>query len=206
VLGVTHDTWHRRAHDGGRWQYDVRELGYKAAMPDLAAAIGLVQLAKVARLNARRRALAARYVAAFADLAWLATPRVAPGAVSAWYTFPIRLRARAALARHLAARGIATGVHYRPLHHHALYRDRRAAVPVADALWRRLLLLPLHPTLNRREQARVIAAVRSFAGGLSHARRRVGALAVPPALAGGGAERALRRGVRCAGRAGRVAA
>ena len=64
--------------------------------------------------------------------------------------------------RRRAARRIVTGVHYRPLHRHAAYRDRRAEVPVTDALWRRLLLLPLHPMLSDRAQDHVIAAVRSF--------------------------------------------
>ena len=166
VLGMSRDTFARRAttRAAGRWpwQYEVRELGYKAAMHDLAAAIGIVQLAKLEVLNARRRALALRYVGAFADLEWLETPEVAPWAVSAHYSFPIRVRARAALARHCAARGIVTGVHYRPLHRHPLYRDRRAVLPVTDALWCQLLLLPLHPGLDRAAQDRVIAAVRSF--------------------------------------------
>jgi dTDP-4-amino-4,6-dideoxygalactose transaminase len=35
-------------------------------------------------------------------------------------------------------------------------------LPVTDALWSRLLLLPLHPGLGRAAQDRVIAAVRSF--------------------------------------------
>ncbi len=179
VLGMTHDTfgrrrlWERRTLRNAPWDYEVRELGWKAAMHDVAAAIGLVQLARLDRLNARRRALAARYVDAFADLGWIELPSEAPWARSSWYTFPIRVRARAALARHLATRGIVTGVHYRPLHRHAFYRDLRADVPVADAAWRLLLLLPLHPTLARSEQARVIAAVRSFdRRGISHPDRR----------------------------------
>jgi dTDP-4-amino-4,6-dideoxygalactose transaminase len=162
-LGMGSDTWRRRrTGDLARWQYDVSELGYKYAMHDLAAAIGLVQLAKLERMNARRRRLAARYAAAFADLPWLVTMPPRPWAESAYYTFAVRVGARAALARHLAAHGIATGVHYRPLHHHAAYRDPHAAVPVTDAVWRRLLLLPLHATLSHAEQDRVIAAVRAF--------------------------------------------
>jgi perosamine synthetase len=146
VLGMSRDTFGRRRSPGVRggwpWQYEVRELG--------------------SALNARRRVLAARYVEAFADCDWIETPRVAPWADSAYYSFPIRVRARAALARHCAARGIVTGVHYRPLHRQPLYRDRAATLPVTDALWRRILLLPLHPGLGRDAQERVIAAVRSF--------------------------------------------
>lgn len=163
ALGMSRDTWGRRgAGRGPRWRYDVTEVGYKAAMHDLAAAIGLVQLTKLASFNARRRAIAARYMKAFADLPWLEVPRVQPWARSAFYSYPVRVRERAALARHLARRGIVTGVHYRPLHHHGVYRSPEAAVPVTDALWRNLLLLPLHPGLREREQAAVIAAIRDF--------------------------------------------
>ncbi len=162
ALGMSRDTCGGRGGAGPRWRYEVRELGYKAAMHDLAAAIGIVQLGKLGTMNRRRRAVVARYDAAFADLDWLEVPREQPWARSARYSYPIRVAARDALARHLTSRGIVTGVHYRPVHHHALYRDREARVPVTDAAWRRLLLLPLHPRLERREQAAVIDAVRAF--------------------------------------------
>jgi perosamine synthetase len=191
-----------------------RELGYKAAMHDLAAAIGIVQLAKLAGLNARPARARPRYVEAFADLEWLETPRVAPWAESAHYSFPIRVRAGRRWRALRRARH-RDRVHYRPLHRHPLYRDRARTLPVTDALWRQLLLLPLHPGLGRAAQDRVIAAVRSFdrrvpvrssTGASIEWRATPGPVALRAAPAGGGAERARRSGVCRAGRRRRMEA
>ena len=55
-------------NQGMRQRYHHEILGYNFRLTDIAAAIGLVQLAKLERNTARRRRIAARYDAAFADL------------------------------------------------------------------------------------------------------------------------------------------
>jgi perosamine synthetase len=163
ALGISPGLWRRRTRaQPWRWEYQVQEVGHRYAMHDLAAAIGLVQLAKLARHNARRRRLAARYREALADLPWISMPLLQPWARSAHYTFAILTRRRRALARFLGARRVMTGVHYLPIHRQRAYRHLRARVPIADAVWRRILLLPLHPRLSDRAQAYVIDQLRAF--------------------------------------------
>lgn len=160
--GIDRDTWGRV--QGGRhdWSYDVREIGFKYHMHDVAAAIGLVQLERLDRRNEQRRRRAARYDEAFASLEWLETPVVRPGLRTAALSYVIRLDQRDELHAWLAARGIASSVHYEPLHHHSAYRDVSASVPIAEREWRRILLLPLYPELPRTDQERVVDAVRAF--------------------------------------------
>ena len=43
-FGIERDTWSRQSATGYAWDYDVTELGFKAHLSDVAAAVGLVQL------------------------------------------------------------------------------------------------------------------------------------------------------------------
>jgi len=57
---------------------------------------------------------------------------------------------------------IAPGVHYYPINLHPVYKDIKSEVPVTNAIWKRILTLPLHLGLTPDDQNRVIEAVRSF--------------------------------------------
>jgi dTDP-4-amino-4,6-dideoxygalactose transaminase len=124
-----------------------------------------VKLPYLARENARRREIAERYDAAFADLPVrrLATR---PGSVPARHLYPLRLPARDAFRGHLAARGVETGIHYPvPLHLHPAYAflgHRRGDFPVAEAACDTVVSLPLHAALIDAQVETVVAAVRSF--------------------------------------------
>jgi perosamine synthetase len=161
-MGIERDTWQRTGGSTHGWRYEVAELGLKYHMNDVAAAIGLAQIPKLELLNQRRRLLAARYDEAFRDLGWLEAPAVADDVVSARHNYAVRLDGRDALIAFLAERGVASGVHYEPLHLQPFYRRERVALPVVEREWRRLVLLPLYPSLTDDEQQRVVDAVRSF--------------------------------------------
>ncbi len=168
--GIDSDTWQRVRGGRHQWSYDVAELGFKYHMHDLAAAIGLVQLARLDGRNELRRRKAAIYDDAFASLPWLETPVVHPWVVTAAHNYVVHLDRRDDLHAWLGAEGIASSVHYEPLHHHSAYRDLEAHVPAAEAEWTRILLLPLYPELSEVDQARVIDSVCSFGA----AQRRTG--------------------------------
>lgn len=161
-FGIDRDTWSRTTASSYTWDYEVPEIGYKAHLSDVAAAIGLVQLDRLPVLDAARRRLVARYRADLADLDWLELPIERAGIERAWHLFAVRLDDRDRLIDHLAERGIATSVHYRPTHHHAAYRGFATSLPVTDAEWLRLVTLPLFPDLSESDQARVVESVRSF--------------------------------------------
>ena len=50
-MGIDRDTWHRTGGTPAALEYEVTDLGFKYQMNDIAAAIGLVQLAKLERMN-----------------------------------------------------------------------------------------------------------------------------------------------------------
>jgi len=161
LLGVEKDT---DARYGGRrtWTFDVKHQGFRYHMSNLMAALGRAQLRKLDRFVARRRALAARYVQAFAGLNGLSTleldwPHIVP------HIFVVKVRdgARGALAEHLKAEGIETGFHYQPNHQLTFFKADYS-LPVAEKLADELLTLPLHAELTDEEQDRVIIAVMGY--------------------------------------------
>ncbi|MBI4635719.1 MAG: DegT/DnrJ/EryC1/StrS family aminotransferase [Candidatus Rokubacteria bacterium] len=170
-VGISKSTWERSEGGGKRysWQYDVTELGFKCHLNDIAAGIGLAQLAKLARNNGRRRAIVAEYNAAFRDLEWLETPVVKDYAVPSYHNYVIKTPFRDDLHEHLARHEISTSVHYVPSTHYALYKSYRAEVPVCEAAWQELLTLPLFPDLSSADVGRIIDRVRAFRPGRTRA-------------------------------------
>jgi dTDP-4-amino-4,6-dideoxygalactose transaminase len=169
--GMNRDAW-KRYSAGGSWYYEVVLPGFKYNMTDIQAALGLVQLGRLAGFQARRREIVARYNAAFGAGAAqdaLQTPTERPNAESAWHLYVLRLKLdaltidRARFIDELKARNIGTSVHFIPLHLHPYYRDRYGwapeAYPVAYGEYQRAVSLPLHPRLSDDDADDVIQAV-----------------------------------------------
>ncbi len=162
--------------DRCKWQYEVADLGWKHQMNDITAAIGLQQLRKLERGNERRRRLTKRYDRAFARAGWLRTPIERDYTTSCCHNYVIRTAHRDRLHAHLDRAGIASSVHYVPLHLQPYYRgDDRRSLPIAETVWRRLLTLPLFPELTDDQQDRVIDAVLSLPDTGTESERRLAA-------------------------------
>ncbi|MFF4607399.1 DegT/DnrJ/EryC1/StrS family aminotransferase [Streptomyces sp. NPDC001339] len=173
--GITKDTWSRH-HGTGPVRYEVLEPGWKYTLSDLNAALGVVQLGKVERFNARRRELAARYARLLAGLAELHLPEAPPYThTHAWHLYVVHLRLdrlaidRDAFIEALGELGIGAGVHFTPVHQHRHYRRSREAMsvsgvdlPVTEAAGEAIVSLPLYPGMSDEDQDHVVAAVRTL--------------------------------------------
>jgi dTDP-4-amino-4,6-dideoxygalactose transaminase len=150
---------------------EVELPGGKFNLTDVAARVGLGQLPHLARFNARRTELARRYfkelgergaadfgvqlpVADFTDSNWHMFQVVLPGE---------RLTiSRAQVMEKLFALGIGTGVHYPAIHLFALYRrlgSRPGDFPIAEAVCRNILTLPLFAEMRDEDVARAAEAL-----------------------------------------------
>jgi dTDP-4-amino-4,6-dideoxygalactose transaminase len=167
--GLSRDAWKRYTAEGS-WRYDVIHPGYKDNMTDLQAALGLVQLDKLAGNIARRAAIAARYTEAFSQVPELIPPPPAPpGDRHAHHLYILRLQVdRLRIDRNdffnaLRERGIGASVHFIPLYHFTFYRERfgwRAEdFPVAESIFRSCISLPCYPRMGDEDIDRVIDAV-----------------------------------------------
>lgn len=168
-LGV--DAFDRQTH-GRQPQAEVITPGFKYNLPDISAAIALVQLAKLPEINARRAAIAQRYLEALKDTPFkpLALPEWPHQ--HAWHLFIIRVDqaacgiSRDALMQALKAQDIGTGLHFRAAHTHKYYRERYPQLSLPDTEWNseRICSIPLFPDMTDSDVERVITALRGIAG------------------------------------------
>ena len=154
-------------NQGMRARYQFEMLGYNFRMTDLAAAIGLAQLAKLERNTSRRRAIAARYDAAFADLP-VGLPTTPDGRVHVFHQYTVEVgEGRDAIVAELREDGVGADIYYPiPVHRQSYIMERglHAELPVTDAAAARTLALPMYPGLTTAEQETVIEAVRAAVG------------------------------------------
>ncbi|MBZ5681562.1 MAG: DegT/DnrJ/EryC1/StrS family aminotransferase [Acidobacteriia bacterium] len=168
--GISGDAWKRYSKEG-QWYYQIVAPGYKLNLTDLAASIGLVQLAKADSLWKRRSEIAKRYLEAFSDMEELEMPPVSADTIHAWHLFILRIRPeKLAITRkdfigRLKAAGIGTSVHFIPLHLHpfyaATYSYQPGAFPNAEDSYSRCMSLPLFPGMTEAEVEYVVSRVRS---------------------------------------------
>ncbi|MBI3034039.1 DegT/DnrJ/EryC1/StrS aminotransferase family protein [Candidatus Woesearchaeota archaeon] len=161
-VGIDKSTYARAKSSAYKWDYDVVELGYKYHPNDILSAIGIVQLRKIEKTNARRREIFRMYNEAFSSIGWMETPVHREGIVSACHNYVAKVPDREALIAHLNNSGISGGVHYKPAYLHPIYRDVRADCPVTDSVWKRLITLPVFPDLADEQVSLIIKAVRGF--------------------------------------------
>lgn len=168
-LGV--DAYDRHTH-GRKPQAEVIMPGFKYNLPDISAAIALVQLNKLAAINARRAEIAHRYLTELADTPFLPLAQPEWSHQHAWHLFIIRADeatcglSRDALMETLKAQDIGTGLHFRAAHTHKYYRERYPQLSLPNTEWNsdRICSIPLFPDMRDEDVSRVIGALRHIAG------------------------------------------
>ena len=149
---------------GARPKYHHVAVGGNLRLDALQAAILDAKLPHLPAWTAARRALAARYRAALAEVPEVVPLPPHPDHV--YHHFVIRAVDRDRLRAHLAAAGIGTEIYYpSPLHLQPALAElgyRAGACPRAEAACAEVLALPLYPTLPMAAVDRVAAAVRGW--------------------------------------------
>ena len=116
---------------------------------------------RLAEITARRTEVARAYLDGLSGLP-LGLPIDAPG--HAWHLFVVRTERRDALMSHLREAGVATAVHYPPLHRMRVFAKPDRDFPISSRAYEMALSLPLYPGLGADEQAYVIDCIRGFFG------------------------------------------
>jgi dTDP-4-amino-4,6-dideoxygalactose transaminase len=168
--GLSHDAWGRYSGTGS-WDYRIVAPGYKYNLTDIAAAIGIHQMARAEDMRQAREAIVHEYRERLADIEEIELPAIDANRIHAWHLFPIRLRLealtvdRSQFIQELHKSGVACSVHWRPLHLHPYYEQtfgwRPADLPVASEVWMRLVSLPLFSAMRRDEIDAVVNTVRN---------------------------------------------
>ena len=171
--GMNRDAFDRFTAKVPSWYYEIVAPGFKYNLTDIAAALGLHQLAKARAFQARREAIACAYDAALAGLPLVTPPRPRADDQHAWHLYVLRLADGAGVSRdafieRLFATGIGCSVHYTPLHLHPYWRERyalsAAQFPHSQHAYEHMASLPLYSRMSGDDVKRVIDAVRAALG------------------------------------------
>ncbi len=159
----------KRYSDDGFVHYDVFQPGYKCNMTDLAASIGIHQLARIEKNLLHRQQLWDYYLRELADLPLLLPAQPAAGTRHARHLFTCLVDdsrtniSRDQLLRRLHLLKIGCGVHYRAVHLLDYYRrtyPNAGPFPNADFISERTFSIPLSPAVTDQDAADVVRALR----------------------------------------------
>lgn len=152
---------------GSRKKYHHEEIGLNSRLDTVQAAVLRVKLKHLDAWNAARRAHAARYDAALADVPGVVRTRTDAGAV--YHLYVVRVDRRDDALAALNAAGIGAGIHY-PFAVHELnaYKDLGhgpGAFPASEDWARRCLSLPMYAELPDDAPAQARAVLAAHVGG-----------------------------------------
>jgi dTDP-4-amino-4,6-dideoxygalactose transaminase len=144
--------------------YDVVDVGYNYRLDDIRAALGIVQLGRLAADGERREILRKRYLGRLGRRDDVIVPFQAATEEASNYIFPIVLGPdcpadRDSVRQELARRGIQTSVHYPAVHRFSVYRPFTRALAKTEYFADRTLTLPLYPSLEPEQVDEVCDAL-----------------------------------------------
>ena len=140
----------RENKQGGIWENNIREIGYKYQMTDIAASMGLRALDDIDSVIKYRIELFQTYVAKLniKRVQMIGEEIDVDSVNSAWLSTIIVDSDRVGLMKKLRNSGVESGqVHYRN-DRYSIFGGRKIDLPVMDDLEDRYLVLPLHTKMN----------------------------------------------------------
>ncbi|EPR76637.1 UDP-4-amino-4-deoxy-L-arabinose--oxoglutarate aminotransferase [Leifsonia rubra CMS 76R] len=149
-------------NQGMERRYENEVVGFNTRMTDIHAAIGRVQLRKLAGWTKQRQDNAQFFND---NISGVVTPPTAEGSVHVYHQYTIRVvdHDRDAFAEALAARGVATGVYYpTPIHRLPSFK-LDLDLPVTEEVATQALSLPIYPSLTQQERDTIVEAVNDVA-------------------------------------------
>ncbi|MBN2174412.1 MAG: DegT/DnrJ/EryC1/StrS aminotransferase family protein [Bacteroidales bacterium] len=152
----------------GGWKYDITEPGYKFNMTDIAAAMGLVELARYdSDMLVRRKHIFDAYSGAFAEYSWAELPVYETSdKKSSYHVFLLRIRdvserRRDAMIQKIYEKGVTVNVHFIPLPMMTYYKNagyNMAQFPGSYDNYSRVISLPVYYDLTD-EQVQIVINV-----------------------------------------------
>ncbi|GLW34970.1 aminotransferase DegT [Actinoplanes regularis] len=145
------------------------ETAYNYRMTDIQAAVGLVQLGRLAGLVGQRRALAAGYQSLLADIDGLVPVRDPAYGQSNFQSFWVLINApyrtgRDEVLAELARHGVSARRGIMAAHLEPAYADvSPAPLPVTERITRDSLILPLHHKVTEDDQRYIVDILRELA-------------------------------------------
>lgn len=145
----------------GSWEYDVIEAGYKWNMPDILAAIGLVELERYdSETLPRRKEIFQRYLSHFEKKDWAQLPIFKTEMVeSSYHLFLLRIKniseqQRNRIIQLISEKDVSVNVHFKPLPLLSFYKSlgyKMEDYPIAYDNYAREISLPVYFDLTNEQ-------------------------------------------------------
>ena len=149
-------------NQGMEKRYENEIVGFNTRMTDIHAAIGRVQLRKLANWTALRQANA-KYLDE--NLKGVVVPYVAPGAVHVYHQYTIRVvgHDRDAFGAEMTKRGVGNGVYYPTPVHRLPSFGLTFDLPNTTSAAKEVLSIPVHPALSQDDLETIVSVINSIA-------------------------------------------
>lgn len=167
-VGIDKDNWKTAKeytshnHDAMHWFYELKILGYKYNMNDLAASIGLVQLKKLDNMNKKRSKIILSYLNGLKNNDKIDFLLPFDPLKYDYQLFGIRVENKSETIIKLKNKGIASGCHWTPLSSQPLFIKWGKNCPYIEQEIDRCITLPLHAQLSKDEVNYIIDTLNSF--------------------------------------------
>ena len=136
--------------------YDVDKIGWNFYMNELSAAIGLVQLQKIKKMNNKRKSIAKIY-----DKELNVSKKIPFTSTCVYHLYWICVKNRESFRRKLLEKGIDTGTHYKPIHQLSLYK-KSVKLPLTEKIANEIVTIPIHPNLTGSQIDYIVKTVNRF--------------------------------------------
>jgi dTDP-4-amino-4,6-dideoxygalactose transaminase len=146
-------------------RYFVASLGYNYRMTEIAAAIGLAQIQKLERFIKKRIKNAEFLSKNLKKIPNIEPPFVEKNVRHVFHQYTIKAKKRDGLKDFLNKNQIEAIVYYPlPVHKQLLYQKigYRDFLPVSESLSEKVLSLPVHQNLSKKELGKVVETIKSF--------------------------------------------
>jgi dTDP-4-amino-4,6-dideoxygalactose transaminase len=141
--------------------YDVKHLGWNYYLNEFSAAIGLVQLGKLDRLNNIRKKIAKRYHDEIKIKHKMPFNRDC-----SYHFYWLLVKNRHYFMEKMKKNGIETGIHYKPIHKMSYYKNN-TILPITEKASEMIVSIPIHPNLSESDVSKIIDSVNKFAGSVT---------------------------------------
>ena len=158
-----------RSH-GDSGKYNHITIGYNYRMMNLQGALGLVQLRRLEEFTAKRISNA-RFLDDNIRVKGISTPFRMDSVRHVYHQYVVRVEddfpaSRQRLMEYLQDRGVGSAIHYpRAVYQQPVYRDMGytdVSCPVAEDVSRRVMSLPVHPSLTADDLQYIAETMNSF--------------------------------------------
>ena len=137
-------------------KYDVTELGWNAYLNEFSAAIGLVQLKKLNKMNKIRQKTCKRY---YKEINL--EKKMPFSSDCSYHLYWIQVKNQKSFRKKMEEKGIETGIHYLPIHKMKFF-ENKTKLPITEEISSHIVSIPIHSNLSDKDVEKIIKCTNNF--------------------------------------------